>query len=84
MFRSKKEIRENEAELRNLGIQLKAIEVLCDSMLPSDRDPDLLASIKTWRADWVALKYRMSARRKARHSRGNDDDDITITTITTP
>jgi hypothetical protein len=81
---SKTEISGNEAELRNLGLQLKAIEAMCDTVVPADMDPELLQSIRAWKADWADLKRKMSSRKAARQARDGDEVDVTINTLSSP
>ncbi|KAJ8125631.1 hypothetical protein O1611_g8007 [Lasiodiplodia mahajangana] len=59
------ERKEGDAELLNLQIRLKAIEVQCLSYVPKDADEDLRESIDTWRKEFSALKQRR-ARNKER------------------
>ncbi|KAI1132213.1 hypothetical protein F5Y10DRAFT_231821 [Nemania abortiva] len=59
------ERKEGDAELLNLQIRLKAIEVQCLSYVPKDADEELRESIDTWRMEFSALKQRR-ARNKER------------------
>ena len=62
---SEREQKECDAELLNLQIQLKAIEVQCLSYVPQDADQELRDSIDAWKMEWSALKQRR-ARNKDR------------------
>ncbi|KAI0112050.1 hypothetical protein GGR51DRAFT_507833 [Nemania sp. FL0031] len=59
------ERKEGDAEMLNLQIRLKAIEVQCLSYVPKDADEELRESIDTWRKEFSALKQRR-ARNKER------------------
>jgi hypothetical protein len=58
------EIQGNESELNYLRLQLKGIEVQCMAYIPEDEDPELLHSIRTWKADWNELRNKWAARKQ--------------------
>ncbi|KAJ8104855.1 hypothetical protein ONZ43_g7657 [Nemania bipapillata] len=64
--RTERERKESDAELLQLQIQLKAIEVQCLSYVPQDADQELRESIDTWKMEWSALKQK-KARNRERH-----------------
>lgn len=55
---------DNEAELRHLKVELRAIEAQCMGYVPKGADPELEESIQRWRQDWAALKDKFSSTRK--------------------
>ncbi|KAK3683663.1 hypothetical protein B0T22DRAFT_483488 [Podospora appendiculata] len=67
VFDLEDEVSDNESELRHLRLELRAVEALCNTLLPSDVDPDLVESIQNWKSDWQRLRDKMSARKKDRH-----------------
>lgn len=87
------EISSNESELKNLRLELRAVEAL--SSYPAAgvmaADPDLVQSIENWRSDWAALRDKMSLRKKDRRSRrraqllhgveGGDDHGSTLASV---
>ncbi|KAK0706392.1 hypothetical protein B0T26DRAFT_755894 [Lasiosphaeria miniovina] len=87
------EISSNESELKNLRLELRAVEAL--SSYPAAgvmaADPDLVQSIENWRSDWAALRDKMSLRKKDRRSRrrghvlhregGGDDHGSTLASM---
>ncbi|KAI0407077.1 hypothetical protein F4802DRAFT_595706 [Xylaria palmicola] len=56
--------KEDEKELLNLQIQLKAIEVQCLNYVPEGADQGLRESIDTWRMEWSAMKQRKARNRE--------------------
>ncbi|KAK3321008.1 hypothetical protein B0T19DRAFT_403603 [Cercophora scortea] len=67
VFDLEDEVSGNESELRHLRLELRAVEALCNTLLPSDVDPDLVESIQNWKSDWQRLRDKMSARKKDRY-----------------
>ena len=51
------------AEILNLQIQLKAIELQALPYIRTGADPELDASIRNWKADWAAMKQKRAAMR---------------------
>ncbi|KAI1117461.1 hypothetical protein F5Y14DRAFT_402702 [Nemania sp. NC0429] len=66
---SERDRKESDAELLNLQIQLKAIEVQCLSYVPQGADEELRESIDAWKMEWSALKQKRARDRE----RLNDD-----------
>lgn len=54
---------ENEAELRHLRLELRALEVQCMDYVPKGADPQLGESIRNWKDDWRALRDKWALRR---------------------
>ncbi|KAI1173058.1 hypothetical protein F4777DRAFT_479159 [Nemania sp. FL0916] len=53
-----RELKDCDAELLNLQIQLKAIEVQCLDYVPEDADQALRAGINAWKAQWSAMQQK--------------------------
>lgn len=54
---------DNEAELRHLRLELRALEVQCMGYVPEGADPQLVQSIRNWKDDWRALRDKFVLRR---------------------
>ncbi|KAI0389739.1 hypothetical protein F5Y17DRAFT_447898 [Xylariaceae sp. FL0594] len=59
-----RERRDEESEMLNLQIQLKAIEVQCLSYVPADADRELRESIDAWKMEYSALKQKRARKKK--------------------
>lgn len=76
-------VADNEAELRHLRLELRAIEVQCMGYVPKDADPDLDQSIRNWKEDWHALKEKCALRRGSSFVSG-DDTSTTYSALASP
>ncbi|KAI0426638.1 hypothetical protein F5Y09DRAFT_58308 [Xylaria sp. FL1042] len=59
-----REQKDDNTELLNLQIQLKAIEVQCMSYVPQGADQELSESIGAWKMEYSALKQRRARNRE--------------------
>ncbi|KAI0147840.1 hypothetical protein GGR57DRAFT_476003 [Xylariaceae sp. FL1272] len=58
------ERKQGEMDMRNLQIQLKAIEVQCLDYMPEDAENELKASIDVWREEWSEYKRKKARKRE--------------------
>lgn len=65
-------VADNEAELRHLKLELRAIEVRCVEYIPKGADPQLEQSIRNWKQDWQALREKFSSRRGSSFVSGDE------------
>lgn len=72
----------NEAELRHLRLELRAIEVQCMAYVPEGADPELTQSIRNWKDDWHELREKWSSRRGSSFASG--DESSTLSTLASP
>lgn len=70
---------DNEAELRYVRLELRAIEVQCMGYVPKGADPEPTRSIRNWKDDWQELKEKWSSRRGSSFVSG--DDSSTLSTV---
>ncbi|KAI1260775.1 hypothetical protein F5Y18DRAFT_246370 [Xylariaceae sp. FL1019] len=62
--RSEFERKQGEMDMRNLQIQLKAIEVQCLDYMPENVETELQASIDVWREEWSEYKRKKARKRE--------------------
>lgn len=75
-------VADNEAELRHLRLELRAIEVQCMGYVPRGADPELKRSIRNWKDDWQELRDRWASRRGSSFVAGEDGSSTTTTVST--
>lgn len=75
-------VADNEAELRHLKLELRAIEVQCIGYIPKGADPELDQSIRNWKQDWQALREKFSLRKGSSFISG--DESSTFSTLASP
>lgn len=75
-------VADNEAELRHLRLELRAIEVQCMGYVPKGADPELTQSIRNWKDDWQELREKLASRRGSSFVSG--DGSSTLSTLTSP
>lgn len=76
-------VADNEAELRHLRLELRAIEVQCMGYVPKGADPKLDQSIRNWKEDWHALRDKYALRRGTSFVSG-DGSSTTNSTMASP
>lgn len=76
-------VADNEAELRHLRLELRAIEVQCMAYVPKGADPELGQSIQNWKDDWHALREKWALRRGSSFVSG-DDSSTTYSVLASP
>lgn len=72
-------VADNEAELRHLKLELRAIEVQCMGYVPKGADPELTLSIRNWKEDWQVLREKWASRRGTSFVSG--DEASTVSTL---
>lgn len=75
-------VADNEAELRHLRLELRAIEVQCLGYVPKGADPELAQSIRNWKDDWQELREKWSSRHGS--SLISEDESSTLSTLASP
>lgn len=65
-------VADDEAELRHLRLELRAIEVQCMDYVPKGADPKLDESIRNWKDDWRALREKWARRKGSSFVAGSD------------
>ncbi len=74
------DVNENEAELQNLRLRMRAIEVMFNDTFAASVDPVLRESIDNWKEDWAALRDNISDKKKSRKPRWDGEGDATTIT----
>lgn len=75
-------VADNEAELRHLRLELRAIEVQCMGYVPEGADPELNRSIRNWKDDWKQLREQFASRRGSLFVPGHES--CTVSALTSP